>query len=176
MSPAVGPFFVGAVLLVVGGILKARDPRDTANALRGVGLPISARSVRIGALGEVAIGVYALARGDFVAASLVASSYVAFVGFVVAALRRDAPIATCGCFGKIDTPPSPVHVGCCALLAIAAGAVMAQPGAGIVDVVRDQPMAGLPFLVLVATGAALTFLALSALPRLSLLVRSSAGG
>ena len=43
-------------------------------------------------------------------AALVAVSYLAFAGFVIVALRSGAPISSCGCFGKVDTPPSVVHV------------------------------------------------------------------
>ena len=48
--------------------------------------------------------------GGPVFAALVAVSYLAFAGFVVVALRSGAPISSCGCFGKVDTPPSLVHV------------------------------------------------------------------
>jgi hypothetical protein len=173
MSIAAGPFAIGAVLLAIGGLMKANDPNDTATAMRGAGLPFSPWLVRAGALAEAALGAYALVAGDRVSAVLVACSYSAFALFVAVALLRDLPIATCGCFGKADTPPSIVHVGCNVVLAIAAGAVAADPGVGIADVVRVQPMAGVPFLLLVGLGSSLVFLALTSLPRLLTLVRAN---
>jgi hypothetical protein len=173
---AVGPFVIAAALLAIGGGLKAIEPGDTANALRGVGLPVGAWAVRAGGVAEVAVGVWALATGAHAAAILVALSYVAFTGFVLVALVRDAPIASCGCFGKADTPPSWVHIGV-NLVAVAAAVVVAiDPGAGLGDVLADQPLAGIPFVLLTLTGMFLAFLALTLLPRTEALVQTSLDG
>ena len=127
--------------------------------------------VRVGGVAEAAVGVAALAFGDRVSAALLALSYLAFAAFVVLALRRGAPISSCGCFGKADTPPSRVHVAI-NLGAVAAGvAVAVQPGAGLVHVLASQPLAGVPFVLLLACGVGLAFLALSSLPRTMALVR-----
>jgi hypothetical protein len=166
MTLGAGPFAIGAVLLILGGAAKVRAPHDTATAMRGVGVPATSGLIRIAALAEIAFGAYALAVGDNVAAGLVAVSYVVFAAFVAVALMKDAPIATCGCFGKADTPPSLVHVGCNLLLAAGALAVAIDPSAGIADVIRQQPMAGVPFVMLVTVGVGLTYLALTSLPRL----------
>lgn len=175
MSVAAGPFVIAATLLALGGVLKAWKPLDTANALRGVGIPAGPMVVRFGGVVEAVIGVWALASGDRASAILVAVSYLGFIGFVLLALVRDAPIASCGCFGKADTPPSWVHVGLNLVAFGAAVAVAAQPGAGLVDVIADQPLAGVPFLLLVATGVFLSFLALTLLPRTQALVQASVG-
>lgn len=172
MNPAAGPFAIGAVLLALGGLLKLRAPSDTATALRNVGLPIGSWLVRTGALIEVAVGVYALVNGDRIAGGLVALSYLAFTVFVSVALLEHAPIATCGCFGKEDTPPSLVHIGCNLGFAAAALAVVVDPGVALVDVIRDQPLSGVPFVMLVTIGVGLTYLALTALPRTMALVRA----
>jgi hypothetical protein len=128
--------------------------------------------VRVGGVGEVLIGSFAFATGSRTSAALVAISYVAFAAFVILALARNAPIATCGCFGKADTPPSAVHVVIDVLAATAALVVVLDPGAGISDIVASQPLAGVPFLLLVASGAALAFVALTRLPVLLALVRT----
>lgn len=173
MTIAAGPFVIAATLLVLGGVLKALRPGDTATALRGVGIPTGATLVRAGGALEAAIGLWALATGDRGAAILVALSYLAFTGFVLVALRRDSPIASCGCFGREDTPPSWVHVGV-NLVAVAAATIVAiDPGAGLPDLVGDQPLAGVPFLLLTATGVLHAFLALTLLPRTLALVRTS---
>lgn len=173
VTVAAGPFVIAATLLVLGGVLKARRPIDTANALRGVGIPAGPVVVRFGAVVEGAIGVWALVTGDRASAVLVAVSYLAFTGFVALALVRRAPISSCGCFGKADTPPSWVHIGLNLVAFTAAVSVSARPGAGLVDVIADQPLAGVPFVLLAATGVFLSFLALTLLPRTQALVRAS---
>ena len=67
VSVLAGPFAIAAVLLAVGGALKAVRPRDTAQALTAVGLRFpaffSARTaVRVGGAVEAVVGVGALAR------------------------------------------------------------------------------------------------------------------
>jgi hypothetical protein len=173
MTIASGPFVIAAILLVLGGVLKALRPGDTANALRGVGIPMGSVVVRIGGAVEAGIGIWALVTADRAAAVLVALSYLGFTVFVLVALLRDAPIASCGCFGKEDTPPSWVHVGVNLAAVVAATTVAVDPGAGLPEILGDQPLAGIPFLLLTATGAFLAFLALTLLPRTQALVRAS---
>ena len=173
MNIAAGPFLIASTLLVLGGVLKALRPVDTANALRGVGVPFGPGLVRLGGVAEAALGIWAITTGDRWSAILVAVSYVAFTGFVVVALVRHVPIASCGCFGKADAPPSLVHVGVNLVACLAALAVAVDPGVGLREVLADQPLAGLPFLLLVATGVFLTFIALTLLPRTLSLVRQS---
>lgn len=171
MTIAVGPFAIAATLLTIGGVLKAAAPADTATALRGAGLPFGRVSVRVGGAAEAGVGVFALATGSRSAAVLVAVSFLSFAIFVGYALRRDLPIATCGCFGRADTPPSVVHVVLNLAAVASAIGVAVDPGASLPDVLRDQPLAGIPFLVLVTTGVYLAFVALTSLPRLMAAVR-----
>ncbi len=93
---------------------------------------------------------------------------------MVVALRTGAPISSCGCFGKIDTPPSMVHV----VLDVAfAGVAIAAAFTGDValpDVLGDQPLLGIPFLMLLAIGCSLVFLAFSSLPKTMAAVREVA--
>ena len=175
MTPAAGPFAIAAALLVAGGALKAVRPADTATALRQSGLPGVPWLVRAGGLVEAGVGAAALVTGDRVAAVLVAVSYAAFALFVVMALRRGTPLASCGCFGKEDSPPTRLHVGLTTAAAAAAVAVAVQPGVGLADVVRTQPLAGVPFLVLLGCGVAFAYLALTSLPRVLVLAHSIGG-
>lgn len=172
MSIAVGPFFIAALLLVGGGVAKVVDPVDTVGALRGAGVRASSPMVRIGAMAEVAVGCFALAVGSRTAAVLVGLSYLAFTVFVARAIVKELPIASCGCFGREDTPPSVVHLGVNLCAVAAAAAVALDPGAGIADVVSEQPLAGAPFALLVCVGTYAAFVALTALPRTLALVRS----
>jgi methylamine utilization protein MauE len=171
MNIAAGPFTIVALLLVVGGLSKVLDPGDTAAALRGVGIPLGRVVVRIGAAAELLVGAYAAVVGDRVGAALVACSYAAFAAFVTIALVRRVPIATCGCFGKADTPPSVVHVVLDLAAIVAAISVVVDPGVGLRDALSRQPLDGVPYLVLVVTGAYLAMLSLTALPRAMALVR-----
>jgi hypothetical protein len=170
-----GPFAIACTLLAVGGVLKAVRPGDTANALTAVGFrfprSVARGAVRAGGVIEAAIGVGALVSGWAALAGLVAVSYLGFTAFVVLALRSGKPISSCGCFGKVDTPPSPVHVALdLAFAAVAAAAVVAGDVA-LPDVVSDQPLWGIPFVLLLAIGCYLVFLAFTALPKTMAAVR-----
>ncbi len=165
MTALAGPFAIAAALLALGGAAKAVQPSDTAGALHTLGLPGSRFLVRAGGTAELVIGISALVYGTRVFAVLVAASYAGFVAFVALALRRGAPISSCGCFGKADTPPSVTHIVVNSAAALAAVGVAIDPVGGIADVAADQPLLGLPFLVLVAAGVYLTFLVLTLLPR-----------
>ncbi|MCJ7437470.1 MAG: hypothetical protein MUP97_06895 [Acidimicrobiia bacterium] len=173
MDVAAGPFSIAAVLLALGGALKALRPADTATALRGVGIPVPRLAVRLGGAGEAAIGIWALVVGDRLEAVLVTASYAVFIGFVVLAMTRDAPIASCGCFGRADTPPSLVHVGVNVGACIAALVVVVQPGVGLIDVLPGQPLAGVPYVFLVVVGVLCAFVALTQLPRTLQAMRES---
>jgi hypothetical protein len=160
-----GPFAIAAALLALGGAAKAAQPSDTAHALGMLGLPGSRLFVRAGGVAELVIGVGALVYGLRIFAVLVAVSYTAFAGFVALALRRGAPISSCGCFGKADTPPSRLHMVVNVAAALVAAGLAIDPVGGITDVVADQPLLGVPFLLLVAVGVYLTFIVLTLLPR-----------
>jgi hypothetical protein len=169
MGAWAGPFLVAALLLTSAGALKAIDPATTTGALRRAGLPVPAPVVRVGGAVEVAIGITAIATGSAVAAALVAVSFLLFTGFVVLALVRHLPLGSCGCFGKVDTPPSPIHVVVDLGAVGASIAVAVGPGGGIASVLADQDLLGIPFLLLLGTATYLVFLALTALPQLQAL-------
>jgi hypothetical protein len=166
MGAWAGPFLVAALLLTVAGALKAYDPATTAGALRRAGFGVPPWAVRVGGVVEVVIGVAAIVTGATLAAGLVAVSYLLFTAFVVFALVRHIPIGSCGCFGKIDTPPSAIHVVLNVGAIVTATAVALGPDGGIGEVLADQELLGLPFLLFVATATYLAFLALTTLPQL----------
>ena len=178
MSVLAGPFAIATVLLAVGGAAKAVRPRDTAQALTAVGIHfprvLPARAVvRVGGAVEALIGTAALLVGGPVLCALVALSYLAFAGFVVVALRSGSPISSCGCFGKVDTPPSIVHVVLdLAFAGVAAAAVVGD--VALPDVLGDQPLLGIPFLMLLVIGCSLVFLAFTSLPKTMAVVREVA--
>jgi hypothetical protein len=171
MSLLAGPFAIACVLLAVGGVAKAIRPVDTSGALRAMRLPSSPTLVRVGGVAEALIAVAALVTAFWLLAYLVAASYLAFTLFVFGALRAGKPLSSCGCFGKIDTPPSVIHVAIDLAAAAVAVGIALTGDAALPHVLENQPLAGVPFLLLVAMGAYLTFLAFSALPKTMAAVR-----
>ena len=81
---------------------------------------------------------------------------------------RGGTLATCGCFGRPDTPATRLHVVVTLMLAGAAGAVAAGAPAGgsLATLLAHEPWAGIPLLFVSAVGLWLTFLTLSALAAL----------
>jgi hypothetical protein len=97
-----------SLLLILTGIAKIRSPNEVARALGALGLPGgSLLGVAIGAV-EVIVGVSALFFELALAVQGVV--YVAFSIWIVVALRSDAPLASCGCLGRPDTPPTVAHL------------------------------------------------------------------
>jgi hypothetical protein len=153
---------VGAALLVAGGLAKVARPQTTANVLH-----VPPLVVRVGALGEAAIGLVALATGGRLAAGLVAISYTLFAGFVVIALARDLPLATCACFGEADSPPTLLHVALdVALAGGSAAAALNHTGRALVGL-------GPAAVGEVSVVTYMTFLALTARARLQSAVRDA---
>ncbi len=166
-----GPYLAAALLLVGAGVAKALSPADTARALVLAGWPRSAArarvAVRLLAGAEAVVGAAALVHPGPVPAVLVALSYAGFAGFVLWARHRGGPLATCGCFGRADTPATRLHAGLDALLGASAAVVAAAgPSGWLFSVLRPLPWRGIPLLVGAALAAVLAALVLSALGRL----------
>lgn len=166
MDGLVGPLFIAAILLVVAGAPKVADPGDTTRAIRSVGLPATDGLVRILAVGEVVVGITVVAVGGPVPAALLATLYAGFAAFIVMAITRGGAVASCGCFGTPDTPPTYAHLILNVGAAAVGGAAALSGAPGLVDVLTTQPAAGVPFLGFVALGGWLGYLALTLLPRL----------
>jgi hypothetical protein len=170
----IGLYLVAAGLLCVAGVAKARRPDDTARALAPLlpgPPPLHAMRwvVRLAALVEAALGAVAIVFPRPATAALVALSYLCFFGVVAAARRRGGPLATCGCFGRPDTPPTALHLVTNLALAGAATTVAlgAPPHGTLAMQLAHQPWAGAPLLFVSAVGLWLTALALSALASLA---------
>jgi hypothetical protein len=165
MPALTAPALVAAVLLVAAGAAKAVDPTMTVGALRALGLPSAPPLVRAGALAEATIGVLAVVVGGPVWWSLVAASYVGFAAFVVAALRSGTMVGSCGCFGREETPPHPVHVALdLALAGLVVAAVVQGMGAPL-DAMADDPGQGVVVAGLSALGAYLAYAVIVEMPR-----------
>ena len=174
MGTLAGPYAAVAILLGIGGALKFRRPAPTATALGSAGLPRSIVLVRAFGAGEVLVALGALTVGHAAFALLVALAYLAFAAFVVLALARGGALSSCGCFGEPDTPATPIHVVLDLAAAAVALAVAVGGGSDWRAVLGDQPLAGLPFVVLTVTSAYLGYVVLTVLPTVSR--RAAVGG
>ena len=164
MDALAGPYLASAALLVAAGGAKLHDPLPLVRALRSARLPASRLAVRAVAAVEVVVGAAAVLVGSRGAALAVALSYAAFTGFVLLARRRGGVLASCGCFGKADTPPTTSHVVVTGALAVVAGGVAVRPLGTLGDLLAGQPGSGLPLLVAAAAVAVTAYLVLALLP------------
>jgi hypothetical protein len=120
--------------------------------------------VPILAVAEVFTGVYAVIDANTATAVALAAWYAGFTVFVAVALRRAVPLASCGCLGTPDTPPSPAHLVVDGVFALVAVLVAIDPYGTIDDLLADQPGGGVPLLLWVAIGVYATYLVLAVLP------------
>jgi hypothetical protein len=105
LAPAAAVF---SLLLIVTGLAKLARPHDVEKALSQLGLPrISGVGYLIGGA-EVVVGAGALFFPQLLLAQ--ALLYAGFAVWVFWALRSEVPIASCGCLGRADTPPTVAHV------------------------------------------------------------------
>lgn len=159
------PALVAAALLALAGAQKLLDPSMTVGALRALRLPSSPGLVRAGSGAELALGVAGLTVGGAVVWLLVAASYLAFAGFVVAALRAGTMIGSCGCFGREDTPPHGSHVALNLGLAVVAVAMAIAGVAAPLDALADHPGRGVAAVVVAVVALGLLWAAFVELPR-----------
>ena len=136
---------------MVGGALKLVDPSGTVGALRALGLPSGTDRVRVLAGVEVIVGMLAWSVSSRVLSSLVALSYAAFVAVIVLALVRKLPIDSCGCLGKLETPPSWRHLVVLGLGLLGALGVTISPRPALFERI-DDGAAGIALAVLVVVG------------------------
>lgn len=162
MTALAGPLHLLGLVLVVSGIGKMLSPGPAARAMADAALPMPFRGRRFTgvALGvvETAVGLVALAVPTWWAATALGAFYVALALFVLR-LRATDGTAACGCFGASSTPPGTAHLvlntgGACAAFVIAALGVP-----DIVDIVGAGVGVAVPYLALLATGAAVLLLA-----------------
>jgi hypothetical protein len=166
----IGPYLAACLLLAVAGVAKAARPTDTARAVAAVvPMPLAATRalVRAGALAEAVVGTVGLAHLSPVSAGLVALSYLGLAAFVTVVLARGGPLASCGCFGKPDTPATRIHVVVNMGLAVSAAVVATTINPGwLPALLAGQPWHGVPLVLLSLLCAWLAFLALSRLAEL----------
>ena len=162
-----------AVLLVVAGVAKLSRPAQGWHDLLG----FRARTlvVRLAGASEAAVGVAALFLGG-AAAWTVGLLYAVFAAVVLRALLAGA--RSCGCFGRLDAPPSRIHVLGNLVLAgvsFAAAGAPAPPIPAMVQVMGDSPGVAAAQAVAAALLAGLILVSFTALPE-ALGARASGSG
>lgn len=160
MDVVVALHAAAALLLVVAGLAKIVRPAPTTDLLSTLGLPQHpALTIGIGSL-ECVVGLSALAVGGPLAAAATGALYVGFVLVVWRAMGAGA--ASCGCFGRVDAPPSWIHI--VGNLALAAVSFVAVGGDSPLEVMDDQPAGGVGFVLVVGVLAGLALVSFTALP------------
>jgi hypothetical protein len=116
---------------------------------------------------EAALGLVAIVWPTPVAAALVAISYLGFAVLLLVIRRKGGALASCGCFGRPDTPVTATHVIADLCLAGAAVPVAAAGrGSTIVSLLAVQPGRGLPLVTTSLLAAWLSVLVMDQLSRL----------
>ena len=161
------------LLLVVAGAAKLIRPADGFAGLGGSRTrPVVVRL--IGAM-EAAAGTAALFAGG-PAAWIVGLLYAAFALVVLRSFMAGAD--SCGCFGRLDAPPSLIHVvGNLTLAAVsfAAAGAASPPAPAIAQALGESPATGVALAAVIALVAGLVLVSFTALPE-ALAARSSGGG
>lgn len=165
MPALTAPALVVAALLALAGAQKLVDPTMTVGALRALRLPASPLLVRIGSAAELVLGVVAITVGGSIAWAMVAASYLAFAAFVLAALRGGTMIGSCGCFGRDETPPHPIHVVLDLGLAGVAVVMAATDPVAPLEALLDHPVDAVAIVAAAALALVLLYAAFVELPR-----------
>ena len=150
------------MLLVVAGATKLSRPAGGSASLLGFRARTSWARLVGGA--EAAAGLAALFLGG-PAAWAVGLLYTVFAVVVLRALLAGA--GSCGCFGRLDAPPSRIHIlGNLVLAAasFAAAGASSPPVPAIAELVSSRPFAGVTLAVEVAVLAGLALVSFTALP------------
>lgn len=160
---AAGPLWIVAALLVVAGVWKLRDPEPARRALYQLGplRPLARhRTIRALALVEAALGASAIGAGGRVLPGLIAVAYGGFAAVAAALAGRDI---SCGCFGKVSTSTTALHV---AVNLGAAATAVAAASSGVIPVTDLDRLAlnGAAHAILVPAGTAALIAVLTILP------------
>jgi hypothetical protein len=148
-------------------------PAPTATALRSAGIAVPLVLVRLLALVELVVACDTLVEVAVWSRLLLVASYLAFAAFIGFALVLDIPLASCGCFGEPDTPPTPAHLFVNLGLAAAVLVAMVQSAPSPGSVLVTSPGAGslAAVGVIVATGCCI--LVLTSMARVTAEARSA---
>ncbi len=158
-----GLFAVVAGVLAVGGIFKLADPTSTVEMFGVLGLPRSRVLARVGGVVELVVGVTAFLVGGIVLETLVSVLFLIFAVMTGALVVRGGS-SSCGCFGRLSSAPSRVHVAVNLVAAGLAAVAVVADAPGFLDLRDELPAAAVPYLFFVGLGTWLGVVALTVLP------------
>ncbi len=173
MVPALtAPVLAAAVLLALAAPSKLRTPDLAARALAEARVPggLSVRRAVVRALGvvEILLALAVLLVPSRAVLALLALAYAGFAAFVVVLIRRGAPLSSCGCFGRPDTPATVGHVVVVGLIAVVVALAAAWSGSASVPAVLAAGVRdGAVLLVLAGLTTALAWAALAVVPQVA---------
>lgn len=159
-----GVFAVIAGVLAVGGAFKLVQPEPTRAMFASLGLPGSSLLARLSGLVEVALGVAAFLFGGIVLEVAVAVVFAVFAATTLRLIQLGDAASSCGCFGRLSSRPTAIHVVINLLAAAIAVVAAIVDAPGFIDARPDLTAAGIPYLFLVALGTWLVIAALTVLP------------
>ena len=146
----------------MAGVAKLSRPAPGVADLLGFRAPTPL--VRLVGGSEVAIGAAALLVGGPLAWA-VGLIYGSFAVIVLRAVLAEA--RSCGCFGRLDAPPSWVHVGgnlALAAVSFVAAATGRAPVPAIVQEISDSPVVGAALAAEIVVVSGLSLVCFTALP------------
>jgi hypothetical protein len=141
-----GPFLAACALLAIAGATKLRRPATARDAARALHLPASDGAVRVLGAAEIVAAVTGAVFGG--AGALAVAVMYALLTAAAFTLWRRAPGTPCGCLGASPTPATGSHVVVDAAAMVIAALVATGPAPP--SVLADQPLLGIPLLVLTA--------------------------
>ena len=120
---------VASGLLAVSGALKVRNPDSVVPLLAALHVPRLLQRGRVVGIAELALGAGAGVSSYRLALATEGAVYVSFALVIGYVLVARVPLASCGCSGRQQTPPSVLHVGLNLAAASAAfiGAALRRP-------------------------------------------------
>ena len=164
---------VAALLLVGSGGAKLFAPDPTAGAMAAAGLRWGRTGVYLLGAVEIGVGLAFLIVGGWTGWA-VAAVYAAFTAFVGLALVRNLAIQSCGCFGRVDTPPTSIHVVFNLIAAGAAAWAAATNAPGLLEFVPDLPLERVLYMTFLGAAVFAVYLLLAELPRTMAAARGAA--
>lgn len=167
---------MAAGLLAVAGVAKLREPDGARRALEALGLSVGWSTVRLVGAAEVVLGAAAVVSGSRWVAAAVAFSFLVFAAVGMWLLVGPAEVASCGCLGALEAPPSALHVLVSLLGSVAAGLAALLDPARLDQVLASSPAAGVPLLIGVGAGVAASVLAIAYVPILAFSYKGEANG
>lgn len=147
-----GVFAVVSLVLVIGGVLKLREPQPTREMLQLVGIPSPDLVAHVSAGVEIALGIAALLFGGIVLGILVAFLYAVFTVMMLMLVRAGEAARSCGCFGSLSSEPSILHVAINAVASVIAAVSAVSNVRGLIDYPSDLAASGLPQALCVLAG------------------------